>query len=162
VAKVQASAESIRAYSARVNAYQAVVGARATEIESKARVNAQKLEAYKTEVEAYRSLIDATATAIGTEINSYDATIKAFMAKANAISEKSRSEIAVYEVAQRGVIEGARLTYDYVREQDNLNVARATGASRIAEAIGGIYAGVAEATLAGMNSLAASTQTTSA
>ena len=161
-AKIEASAEQIRAYSARVGAYQAMVSAKATEIESRVKVNAQRIETYRTEVEAYRSLIGATAEAVGSEINSYNATIQAFIAKANAISEKSRAEIAVYEVAQRGVLEGARLTYDYIREQDGLNVARASGASRIAESIGGIYAGIAESTLAGMNTLAASTQTTSA
>jgi hypothetical protein len=159
-AKVEASAEQVRAYSAEVQAYQARVQAAATEIESKVRVNAQKLEAYRTDVEAYKALVDATATSVGTEITSFNSTIAAFTAKANAISEKSRAETANYSVAQQALIEAARLSYQYSVAHDNQVVARAAGTARIAEGIGQVYAGIAQSTLSGMNTLAASTTNT--
>lgn len=158
-ATVQASTEQIRAYGAQVNAFEALVRAKTEELNSRLKVNQQKLEAYKVEVDAYAALEHAKVASVGAEITSYDSTVKAFMAKAEAISQKSRSEIAVYEVGQRGLLAAAQLQFEYLRETDGMNVARATGVARIAEAIGGIYAGIAQATLAGMNSLAAATTT---
>jgi len=158
---VQASGEQIKAYAARVNAYQALVQAKSTEIESKARINAQKLDAYRIDVEAYRSLVNATVEQVSIGIKSYDATIQGFIAKANAISAKSQSEVAVYEVGLRGLIEAARLQFEYVREHDMRMIARAEGTARIAEAIGHVYSGLAQSTMAGMNTLAATTQSSS-
>lgn len=160
--KVSAAAEQVRAYQAKVQSYQALVQAKATEIEAKLKINQLKLENYRTDVMAYGELNKAKIDGVSAEIMSYDATLKAFVAKANAYSEESRANIAYYEVAQRGLIAAAQLQYQYLVERDQMQVARASGVARIAEAIGGIYAGIAQATLAGMNSLAASTETTTA
>jgi hypothetical protein len=162
VAKVQAAGEQVQAYSARVNAYQAEVNAKATELEARMKVNTQKMQVYESQVQAYTALENAKVTATNLEISSFLSTLKAFDSKANAISEKSRAEVSIYQVAQQAFANAAQIQYQYTANRNATEVARAQAVGNIAGKIGATYAAVAEASLAGMNSLAAATQTTTA
>jgi transcription elongation factor Elf1 len=159
--KVQASAEQIRAFSARVQAYEATVRARGLELDIRSRVNTQKIDVYKGRVDAYAALNNARAIASRADIDSYLATIKAFDSKANAIAEKSKAEVAIYQVGLQGLIEAAKLQFEYMQERNKIDVQKAVGTAQVASSIGNMYAAVAEASLAGMNSLASSSTTTS-
>lgn len=161
VAKVQASGEQIRAFTASVQGYEAVVRAKGLELDIRSQTNTNKIAAYKARVDAYAALNNARAVASKADIDSYESTIKAFEAKANAISAKSRSEIAIYEVGLRGLIEAARLQFNYMQERNKIDVQKAVGIADVAAKIGDMYAKTAQSSLAGMNSLAVAASTTS-
>lgn len=154
-AKVQASAEPVRAYTAQVQAYESHVKALTAEFETKNRANETRLAVYKTDIDAYTALNRSRAEAVMAEVASFDTTIKAFIAKANAISEHSRAEIASYEAGLRALIAQAEISLRHLTETNRINVARAEGIARVGVAAGAVYSGVAQSTLAGMNTLAA-------
>jgi len=153
-AKMQVNAERVRAFQAEWGAYDSQVRAKATEIESQTRVNEQLLKVYQVDVEAFAALNRAEAEAVAAEVGSFSATIDAFKAKANAVAEKSRANIASYEVALRGLVAQADLYLSELREQNKVNVSRAEGIARVGVAAGEVYAGIAQSSLSGMNSLA--------
>lgn len=158
-AKVSASAEQVRAFQARVQAYTAEVEAKATELRAISETNVNKIAAYRSEVEAYRAFVDAEATGVKAEIDSYQATTHAYTARANAISQVSQADIQYYKIAYEGLRDAAALQFEYLRESNNLQVARATAVGHISGMIGDAYGRLAQSTLAGMNTLVSASQT---
>jgi hypothetical protein len=161
-AKIEAAGEQVKAYGARVQAFEAEVRAKATEIEAKLSINTQRLASYKAQVEAYSALVNAEARGVEAEVNSFQASVQAYKAQADAEAAQAASELAVYEVALRGIQEAARLNFEYTKHRESVDMAKAEAIGRIAASIGQVYAETAQASLAGMNSLAAETLTQTA
>lgn len=158
-AAVNASAEQVRAFVAQAQAFETIVRGRVAALEAQNSVNQQKLLVFKAEVDAYSAKTNAEATAVAADINSYDATIKAYLAEAEAVSANSRSEIELYKVAHAGLVAAAELQFKYVQERNNTDVARAKAAGDLGAAIGEIFGRTAQSTLSGMNTLAAQSET---
>lgn len=161
-AKIEAAGEQVKAFGEKVRAYEAEVRARATEIEARAAINTQKLQAYKTEVEAYSALNMGEARGVEAEIASFQSSIAAYKAQADAEAAQAASELAIYEVALRGIQEAAKLQFAYTTHREKVDMAKAEAIGALAAQIGNMYAATSQATLSGMNSLAANTKTTSA
>jgi hypothetical protein len=161
-AKIEAAAEQVKAFGEKVRAYEAEVRARATEVEARAAINSQKLQAYKAEVEAYAALNMGEARGVEAEIASFQSSIAAYKAQADAEAAQAASELAIYEVALRGQQEAAKLQFSYTQHRESVDMAKAQAIGALAAQVGHMYAATSQATLAGMNSLAASTKTTTA
>lgn len=158
-AKVQASAEQVRAFSAQVGAYEAQVRAKGVEIEAQAASNEQRTRSYVAETQAFSAQVTAEATAVSAEINSFEATLGSYKARAEVIAERSRSLIQAYSVALRSLIEQSQLQFQYLKEANDMRVAKATGMARISESLTNVHGSNAQAALAGMNTLASQATT---
>ena len=79
-----------------------------------------------------------------------------------AEAAQAASELAIYEVALRGQQEAAKLQFSYTQHRESVDMAKAQAIGALAAQVGHMYAATSQATLAGMNSLAASTKTTTA
>jgi hypothetical protein len=88
--------------------------------------------------------------------------MKSYTAKAEAYSHKSKAEITLYEIARRGMQDAAELQYKYMVERNSMEKARAEASGQIAAQMGNMYARTAQATVAGLNTLAAKTETATA
>ena len=159
-ARMEVNVAHSREYEAAANAYSAVVRGKAEAVKSANDSNRQLIDVFKAKVDAFAALQHAKAEAVQIDVAAYRSTIEAFIAKATAIAEHTRADVSIYEVALRGLIEEAKLQLAWVVERDHLNVERAKGLTSIGESIGSSFGRVAEATLNGMNSLAATVTTT--
>lgn len=159
-AKIEAAGEQVKAYAARVQAFEAEVRAKSTEIEARLAINAQRSASYKAQVDAFSALVDAEARGVEAEVGSFQASVQAYKAQADAAAAQAASELAIYEVALRGVQEAARLSFEYTKHRESVDMAKAHAIGSLATQIGNIFSSTAQSTLAGLNSLAATTETT--
>lgn len=159
-AKIEAAGEQVKAFAAQVGAYEAEVRARATEIDARLAINTQKITQYKAQIDAYSALINAQATSVRAEMDSFSESIAVFKANADAEVAQAASELAVYELALRALQEQARLNFQYFQHRESTDMSKASAVGALASQIGAIYANQAMSALAGMNSLAAKTETT--
>lgn len=160
-ARMEVNVAHSREYEASANAYSAIVRGRGEAVRAASDSNRQLIEAYRAKVDAFAALQHAKAESVQIDVAAYRATIEAFIAKATAIAEHTKADVSIYEVALRGLIEEAKLQLAWVAERGHLNVERAKGLTTIGESIGASFGRVAEATLNGMNSLAATVTTSS-
>ncbi len=161
-ARMEVNIAHSREYEAKANGFSAIVRARGDAVKAASDKNRQLIDVYKAKVDAFAALQHSKAEAMQIDVTAYRSTIEAFIAKATAIAEHTRADVSIYEVALRGLIEEAKLQLARVVERDHLNVERAKGLAAIAQSIGADFGRVAEASLNGMNSLAATITTATA
>ena len=154
-ARMEVNVAHSREYEARANAYTATVNGKARAYEAALDGNKLLVDVFKARVQSYEVLEHAKAEAVQIDVGAYRATLDAFVAKANAISEKSKSEVAVYDVALRGLIAEANIIIEEMKEFNHLDIVRAQGLATISESLSAQFGKLAEAAMSGMNSLAA-------
>jgi hypothetical protein len=159
VAKIEAAATEVQAFVAEANAYKTEVDAKAAKISAILSSNQQKLDLFKTQFQIFDGKEQSKLRAMDLEMTSYSASIKSYEAYANAMADKSKAEVTMYQVAQQALAEAARIQYMYTENMNRTEVAKANAIGEVAGRIGDVYGRVAQATMSGMNSLAASTTT---
>lgn len=153
VAKIQGFAAQAGAFASQVAGWKAQIDANATKITATATTNKARLEGYSAETVAYGERMRAegarAAAAIQFQqqlINAYDAANRAAVAAAEADSRYYQSQVQV-------AIERGRLDSQVLIENSKVRLAAADGISRSIVSGGQVFAGMANAALAGMNTL---------
>jgi hypothetical protein len=151
--------ENQKSYEARWNAYTAKVNGLSKSIDAGIATNKGLLDNVKSQVDVYTALEHSKGESVRISQELYKLTLDAYRANAQSIQDKNIAVRANYELGLRGLTLAANMFIEEMREVDNLRVKRAEGISAIATAVGGEYARVAQAALVGMNTLAATVNT---
>lgn len=156
--KVKTYLARSQAYASEVDGYRARITAESSKIEAISRQNQAVLGSYTAEVGAYaaeaRANVDFVTAQIRTNeslLQGYQIANQALIAQAGAASEQYRalSQVAVASASMRSTetIESARLLSSTLESR-----------AKIAVSAGGVYAGMAQAALSGMNTLVSAEQ----
>jgi competence protein ComGC len=154
MAPVQASVERVRAYSAAASAHEAAIRGVTAEIDAVGRSNEAKAQSFSAEASAYNSYVQAKASFARAEIESFDLTLKTALADIEAGQAGRRSEITHYEIGLRGLLNAVQLYLEHERINSEYNKTRMQAIAQMAVGGSQVYAGVAQAALSGMNTLA--------
>lgn len=159
VAKQQVSAQLLKTYEAQVNANNSIIDGKTKALTARSQQNEQSTRVYESGIRAYSALVAGKAAVSEAIVHSFDNTIKAFLAKAGAVAEKSRAQIAAFQAAQDATTHQANIQLADARERNALEIAKTTGIARVTTAAGEVYGHVAGAMGSGMNTLVAQTVT---
>ena len=147
-------------YEAAANAYAAEVKAAELVVTSAVQVNKELVDIYRAQIEAYAALEHSKIEAAQVAVLSYDAQLKGYIANCQAAAEQGRANVASFEAGFRGLVEEARMILEQLKESNMVDIERVKGVAQISQTIGHVYAGLAESSLSGMNTLAANVNNT--
>lgn len=153
-AKMQASGVEQQAWASRGSVYEATIRGRTAALQGKLQANEGQIKAYQVAAEAYGSHVRALAEVAHAEVESFNTTIQAFTAEANALSAYSHAQVEAYMAGLRAADIASTILLANLAEANKIEMQKVTGMSQVATSAGSIFAGVAQATLSGMNSLA--------
>lgn len=156
-AKMEAAAAQQRAYTSTVAAYEAKLKGRTAALEGKIQANDSAFKAYGVLAQAYSAQVGALAEVTKGEAAALSGEVEAFRAKASASTEFSRSQIAHYEAATRASYQAAMITFQNLKEHNEVELRKAEAYAKVATAAGDVWSAAASASLSGLNSLASVT-----
>lgn len=165
-AQIGGQTASAQAYSARVSGYTAQVQAYKTDIEAKvAEMNAviaknqSVADTYKSRVLAYTAQVQAASTSNSANIETQRQKSTLYKARIDQNMAKYQMSTTYYKVEADRILEEAREKFNAASKKAELFLELSKVTGGIYERIGAIQGGMAQAALAGMNTLAASTET---
>jgi len=161
-AKMEAAAAQQRAYASTVAAYEAKLKGRTAALEGKIQSNDSAFKAYGVLAQAYAAQIGGLSEVTKGEAAALSGEVEAFRAKASASTEYSRSQIAHYEAATRASYQAAMITFQNLKEHNEVELRKAEGIAKVSTAAGDVWSAAASASLSGLNSLASVTLTEAA
>ena len=159
-AKVKIFSTQVDAFQAEVQGFKAITEAKSEVIRAQALTNKARAEQHSAVLDSYRTVVSARGDVARTKLENNRQVLTSFQAQTQAAVSYAQVQNAYYQsVSSIGIknselqltaaIEGGKLKTQYLNTIANLGL---NGAK--------IYAGLASATLAGMNTLAAETVAT--
>jgi hypothetical protein len=155
-AKVKAYLAESQTYAAQVEGYRARVQAEVARIQAMAGTNQASLNAFTAQVQAFGAQAQANASVVAAEINAQGALVNAYQVGSQAAIAVASQAAEQYKTVAQVELGKAQLNGTLAIEQGKMNISLAHQNAQIALSTGQVYAGMASAALAGVNTLATS------
>ena len=152
-AKIQGYTAQVGAFAQTVAGWKAQVDANAVKINATATGNKARLEGFSAENLAYAEKMRAEGARASAAMQFQQQLISAYDAANRAAVAKAESESRHYQTQVQVAIERGRLDTQTLIENSKVRLAAADGIAKTSTAGGQVLAGMANAALAGMNTL---------
>lgn len=157
VARVRVFSTQAEAYSAQVQGFKANVDAQAEAVRAMAVTNDSRSRNYMAEWQGYQTVVESRGEVARTQLENQRQEITAFQAQVNLAVANATVGSEYYRAVSQVAIENARLRLSTQVEGSEAQRAYGETLARLGTANADIYAGLANAALSGMNTLAAET-----
>lgn len=154
-------------YDSQVNAYNAVVNGLKASVEAKSEVvraaavtNNARAEQYSATLRGYSAIVQARAAVANSQIENERQKLLSFNAQVNLAVENVKLYGEYYRATTNAAIENSKTSLAAGIASVNSRMAFSKTVAELGQAIGVVYAGMANAAMSGMNTLAAQTEAT--
>ena len=156
-AEAQAYSARVNGYSAQVSAFKADIDAKVGEIQATTAKNQATADGYKGTVAGYVANVQGLSASNSANIESQRQTGTLFKAELDFGSTKYASNLGYYKAESDRVLAEAKVKFDVLGKKAEMATEQMKAAASIGKELGAIQGGMAQAALAGMNVLAATT-----
>lgn len=160
-AKARIFNTQVEGFSAQVQAYKVGIDAKAEAIRAQATVNQARAANYVATVDGYRAIVQAQSESVRAKVENQRQALLAYQARVQAEIGYAQIQNEYYKAVSNVVIQNAQLQMN--AQTLTVNSVRDFGASMatLGTANANIFAGLGQGALAGMNTLASSTLSSS-
>lgn len=158
-AKARVYGSQVQAYVAQVQGYKSGIEAQAEAVKAQALNSEATSRQYTAEVNAYEAEVKAKGEVARTELENQRQTVVAFQAEAQAVTAQAQVELEYYKQTGLVSIENAKLGLQSVIANVDAKQNYTKLLATLQQSQATIHGNLAGAALAGMNVLAASTET---
>lgn len=157
-AKTQAYQAEAQAFAQEVAAYKAQVEASQAQIQATTATNEGNARGYSASMEGYRALVSGRSAAVEAEIKSYQVQLEQYRAQVQAQEASYRLSYENTKARNETALANYKATSDVVLAKAQMDYKRMTDMAQVASHGAGVYGSMASSALAGMNSLASSSE----
>lgn len=156
-AKVKIYSSQVDAFNSQVNGYKAQIEAKAEIVRSQAATNQARATQYSALMSGYQTVVQARGEKARTQLENQRQTIVAFQAKTQAAVANAQVRNEYYKSVSMVGIANAELQMKAMLGEINSKLGYSTTLAQLSAANGKVYGKLAQAAMAGMNTLAAQT-----
>ncbi len=160
-AKARVYGVQVQAFGAQVNAFAAQVQARGEVVRAQALTNDARAKQFTAEMTGYQAIVQAKAEVAKTQLENQRQAVIAFEAETKAVIAKAQVAISYYQATGQISVENARIILQGVIADVEAKSKYLTTLATLHQANATIHGNLGGAALAGMNTLAANTETKS-
>lgn len=160
-AKVRVYGVEVQAYGAEVNAYSAKIQAKSEVVKAQALTNDARAKQFTASMDGYRTIVQAKGDVAKTQLENQRQEVLAFQAETQAAVAKAQVAISYYQATGQISVENAKIILQSIIADVEAKSKYLTSIATLHQANATIHGNLGGAALAGINVLAANTETKS-
>ena len=153
-AKVKIYSSQVDAYNSQVNGYKATIEARSEVVRAQAATNRARADQYTATLNGYQTIVQARGDKARTQLENQRQTVIAFQARTQATVANAQVRNEYYKSVSMVGIANAELQMKAMLGEIDSRRNFSQTIAQLSSANGQVYAGLAQAAMAGMNTLA--------